>query len=115
MRRDAQRLRDVLEALESISRILGNRTETDFLGDETVRYAVAQRLTVIGEAAARLSPQIRQRHASVPWPDIIAFRNFLVLEYFGIHWPSVWVTATEQAPRLLIRFIEMLRQEEDLT
>jgi hypothetical protein len=37
MRRDAQRLRDMFEALESISRVIGDRTEADFLLDETVR------------------------------------------------------------------------------
>jgi uncharacterized protein with HEPN domain len=111
MRRDDLRLRDILEALDSLPRIIGGRTETEFLADEIVRYAAAQRRTVIGEAAARLSTEVRQRSALAPWADIIAFRNILVHEYFGIHWPIVWVTATEQAPRLRDQIAEILRAE----
>lgn len=85
MRRDDLRLRDILEALDSLPRIIGGRTEAEFLADETVCYAVAQRLTVVGEAAARLSLEVRQRFPAVPWADIIAFRNILVHEYFGIY------------------------------
>jgi uncharacterized protein with HEPN domain len=98
MRRDDLRLRDILEALDSLPRIIGGRSEAEFLADETVFYAVAQRLTVVGEAAARLSLEVRQRFPAVPWPDIIGFRNILVHEYFGIYWPIVWLTATAQAP-----------------
>ena len=100
MRRDRQRLGDILEALDSLARIIHGRDEAEFLRDEIVRYAVVQRLTVVGEAAAGVSSELRQRHAAVPWADIVAFRNVAVHEYFGIHWPIVWVTATEQAPRL---------------
>ena len=51
-----QRLNDILEALDWIARAVSGRTEADFLADETLCYAVAQKLTIIGEAVARLSP-----------------------------------------------------------
>lgn len=111
MRRDRQRLHDILEALDSLSRIMGARTEAEFLADEVVRYAAAQRLTVVGEAAARLGGDIRQRYPLVPWADVIAFRNILVHEYFGIHWPIVWLTAREQAPSLRAQIEEILHLE----
>jgi uncharacterized protein with HEPN domain len=100
MRRDRQRLYDILEALDSVGKMIAGRTETEFLADETLCYAVAQRLTVVGEAVARLSAEIKERHRSVPWPDIVGLRNILVHEYFGIHWPLVWQTAADQATAL---------------
>ncbi len=51
MRRDEQRLHDILEALDWIAGATAGRTEAEFLADETLCYAVAQRLTVAGEAA----------------------------------------------------------------
>ena len=111
MRRDYLRLRDILDALDSLTRIIGGRTEAEFLADETVCYAAAQRLTVVGEAAARLSEEVKQRFPMVPWADIIAFRNILVHEYFGIYWPIVWLTATVQVPELRHRITEILRLE----
>ena len=59
------------------------------MADETLCYAVAQKLTIVGEAVARLSQEIRERHNSVPWADIVGLRNILVHEYFGIYWPLV--------------------------
>jgi uncharacterized protein with HEPN domain len=111
MRRDRQRLEDILESLDSLPRIIGERTETEFLSDESTRCAVAQRLTVVGEAAARLSPEVKERYPAVPWVDVVAFRNMLVHEYFGIHWPLVWQTAIDHAPRLRTQIAEILRTE----
>jgi uncharacterized protein with HEPN domain len=42
MRRDLQRLNDILEALDWIAKAVTARTEADFLADETLCYAVAQ-------------------------------------------------------------------------
>ncbi|HUE01075.1 MAG TPA: HepT-like ribonuclease domain-containing protein [Bryobacteraceae bacterium] len=75
MRRDDQRPNDVLEAIDWIAKAITGRTEADFLADETLCYAVTQKLTIIGEAVSRLSPEITTRHASVPWPDIVGLRN----------------------------------------
>jgi len=42
MRRDQQRLNDILEALDWIAKAIAGWTEADFLADETLCYAVAQ-------------------------------------------------------------------------
>ncbi len=111
MRRDLQRLNDILEALDWIAKAISGRTETEFLADETLCYAVAQRLTVIGEAVARLTPGVTARYNSVPWPDIVGLRNILVHEYFGIYWPFVWQTAVDHAPVLRVQVAAILTAE----
>jgi uncharacterized protein with HEPN domain len=103
MRRDDQRLNDILEALDWISRAVIGKTEADFVADDTLCYAVARRLITVGEAVARLSFEIRARDASVPWQDIVGLRDILVHEYFGIHWPWCgkrrWITCRPCAHR----------------
>lgn len=111
MRRDPERLRDVVEALESVSKLIEGKTLDSFLADDAVCYAVAQRLTVVGEAISRISPEVRERHSDVPWKRIISFRNVLVHDYFGIHWPFVWISATEHAPKLKEQILTILREE----
>ena len=64
-----------LEALDWIAKAIAGRMEADFLSDDTLCYAVAQKLTIIGEAVARLSPELTARHNSVPWTDIVGLRN----------------------------------------
>ena len=100
MRRDEQRFNDILEALDRIAKAVSERTEDGFVTDETLCYAVAQRLTTVGEAVARLSPEIKARHSAVPWQDIVGLRKIPVHEYFGIYWPLVWQTAVDHAPVL---------------
>jgi|ERR1700722_7909248 hypothetical protein len=61
MRRDEQRLRDILAALGSVTKMVGGHTETEFLAKETCVMPFAQRFTLVGEAVARLSDEIKQR------------------------------------------------------
>lgn len=111
MRRDQQRLLDMLEALDSVANMVAQRNESEFIADETLCYAVAQRLTIVGEAASRVSAEVRDQYSSIPWADIIALRNILVHQYFGIHWPLVWQTATDHAPELRHQIAEILTLE----
>lgn len=111
MRRDRQRLHDIIEALTWVTKAVEGRTEDQFTGDETLRFAIAQQLTVVGEAAARLSSDLTQKYPSIPWADIVGLRNILVHQYFGVHWPLVWQTVTDDVPVVLEKVREVLRLE----
>lgn len=111
MRRDQQRLEDILEAIDSLARIVSGKHYGDLRNDEALRFAVVQRLTVMGEAASRLSATLREQHDSVPWTDIIGFRNILVHEYFGLLWSVVWETAISDAPALRRQILAILASE----
>jgi uncharacterized protein with HEPN domain len=76
-----------------------------------VRSAVLHELTVIGEAAARLPSELRDRHSEIPWADIVAFRNLVVHEYFGLSWPIVWITATADVPSLHRKIVAIVDAE----
>lgn len=100
MRPERLYLSDILEAATCVALHIGARTRDEFVADRTVRAAVLHELTVIGEAAARLPAELLDRHPSIPWPDIVAFRNVVVHEYFGLSWRLVWDTATCDVPDL---------------
>ena len=111
MRPERLYLSDILEASTNVAVHIAGRPLENFVTDRTVRAAVLHELTVIGEAAARLPVDLRDRYTSVPWPDIIAFRNIIVHEYFGLSWPLVWETATRDVPDLR-RHIETILSTE---
>ena len=100
MRSEALYLKDMVEAADAVERFLTGVEETAFLGSEMLQSAVLLKLIIIGEAAAHLSKEFRQRHADMEWSDIVAFRNLSVHAYFGVQWPIVWGTATEEVPEL---------------
>jgi uncharacterized protein with HEPN domain len=100
MRPERLYLSDILEAAGNVAAHIGGRTREALITDRTARAAVLHELTVIGEAAARLPAAMRDRHPQVPWADIIAFRNVVVHQYFGLSWELVGDTATRDVPAL---------------
>ncbi|TAH35475.1 MAG: DUF86 domain-containing protein [Planctomycetota bacterium] len=45
--------------------------------DEVVQLAAVRWIEIIGEAAARVSPELQARHPDVPWADIVGMRHRL--------------------------------------
>ncbi len=56
---------------------------------------------VVGEAARRISPELRKARPEVPWCLVSDFRNKLIHDYFGQDLEVIWRTATEDTPLLL--------------
>ena len=100
MRPEKLYLTDIVEAAGAIERFLMGESFQEFEQNEMMNSAVLQKLTVIGEAAARLPKEFTKRFPEIPWVDIISFRNIAVHEYFAVRWDIVWVAATEEVPVL---------------
>ncbi|MCX8156713.1 MAG: DUF86 domain-containing protein [Verrucomicrobiae bacterium] len=58
----------------------------------------------------RLPKAFTERHAGIPWPDIVAFRNIAVHEYFAVDWRILWVTATQEVPLLRSQIARLLEE-----
>lgn len=111
MRREELYLRDIVEAAGFIAEFIAGLDRNAFDQSELIRSAVVQKLAVIGEASAHTLEEFRARHATVPWPKIVAFRNILIHAYFGIDWDEVWRTATKECPALKAQIESVLRIE----
>ena len=113
MRPEQLYLSDIVEAADAIQRFLMDvPTDDAFYNDELRQSAVLQKLIMIGEAAARLPAEFRDRHAEIEWADIVAFRNIAVHAYFSVAWSIVWVTAMEDVPRLRRQIVKFLDQKD---
>ena len=71
-----------------------------FIADEMLQVWVVHHLQVIGEAARSISQTLRLAHPEIPWTGVIAMRNLLVHEYFGVDLEEVWSTAVTDLPLL---------------
>src|ERR1043165_204160 len=89
MRDDRERLLDILEAIERIDRYAA-RGRAAFERDELIQNWITHQLQIIGEAAARISPDLRESYPGVPWRQIIGMRNVLTHGYFEIDLDIVW-------------------------
>ena len=60
--------------------------------DADVQDATAYRLLAIGEAAKDLDDDLKSRHPSIPWRQILGIRNILAHEYFTRESEIIWET-----------------------
>ena len=111
MRHEKLYLADIVEAAQAIERFLMGQDFDEFEQNEMLNSAVLQKMTVIGEAAARLPKEFTARFPDIPWVDIVGFRNIAVHEYFAIRWDIAWVAAVDDVPRLKEQIEKILRGE----
>jgi uncharacterized protein with HEPN domain len=100
MQRDPDRLEDILAAADDVMEFCSGLSRADFDENKTTRYAILYSLTIIGEAASRLSETFRAAHPETPWRRIIAFRHRLVHAYGDVDLDLVWEIARTMTPEL---------------
>jgi uncharacterized protein with HEPN domain len=111
LRRDLERLEDVLEAIERIQgQTKGGREVFD--SEPLVQVWVVHHLEIVGEACRALSAELQNRHPEVPWGAIIGMRNILVHDYFGINLDEVWTAVERDLPILRDQVLAILESEQ---
>ena len=69
---------------------------------------IVHHLQVIGEAAARLPPELRSASPGVPWKQVIGLRNVLVHAYFRVDPDEIWVVVDRDIPALREEVVALL-------
>lgn len=111
MRSDDLLLGDILEATRSLEGYVQNISKEEFLADDILRNACLAKLIMLGEAAGKLTSEIKEKHPAISWLDIISNRNFVVHVYFRIEWEIVWNTVTKYAIPLQKKIFKILEEE----
>lgn len=70
------------------------------MSSDLLQNGVTRQIQIIGEASRRISPELYSRYENIPWRDMAGMRNKLVHNYFGVDTAMVWITATEDLPKL---------------
>jgi uncharacterized protein with HEPN domain len=99
MRREQERLLDILEAIERIEKY-AVQGKSAFLQNELIQNWMVNHIAMIGEACRALPDDFQARFSGVPWADIVAMRNILVHHYFGIDVEAVWSVVERDIPEL---------------
>jgi uncharacterized protein with HEPN domain len=81
---DKARLEHILNAIEEIESFIKDLDLDGFLNNSLFQSATTRQIEIIGEAANKLSDEMKQKYSEVDWRGIAGFRNILVHEYFDI-------------------------------
>lgn len=73
----------------------------EFTGAGITYDATLRNLELIGEAATKIPPEIREKYSDIPWRMIIATRNRLIHGYLGIDDRIVWSIISDELPSLI--------------
>ncbi len=88
----AQRLRDILDNIDSIRTFTAQLDFSGFSRDSKTTYAVTRALEIISEAARRLPQDVRERHPGIDWAGISAAGNVYRKEYESVDDALIWHT-----------------------
>jgi len=93
-------LSDIAEAQARIQEYTEKMTYEEFARSKITIDAVIRNLEIIGEAARKLPPEIKKKLPEIEWRKIIAMRNVLTHEYFGVNKRIVWDVVRNKIDRL---------------
>ena len=92
---------DIFEAMESINSYVSVfNTAKEFKNDKKSYEAVMMNFIIIGEAVKNIYEEVRVNHPNIEWREIMAMRNILVHEYWGIDENVVWWAVKKNLPEL---------------
>jgi uncharacterized protein with HEPN domain len=109
---DRIRLRHMLDAARrAVYLAAGRGREGLEVADDPLADALVRLISVIGEAASKVTPGTRLEFKEIPWPDVVGMRNRLIHSYFDINLDIVWATVQDSLPPL-IQWLESALAEE---
>ena len=109
MRRDQQRLDDVLAAAAAIAAHIGRGS----LDDGLVFDAVRVRLIEIGEAVKDIDADLLANEPEIPWRDVAGMRDYLTHRYFDTARNIVAATVERDLPTIVAAAERLLRRLTD--
>lgn len=105
---DLVRLRHMLDAARKATSLVERRERSDLDKDEMLALALVRLLEILGEAAKRVSKEVRADHPQVAWPAIAGTRDRLIHGYFEVDLDIVWSIVTRDLPPLIAALERMI-------
>jgi uncharacterized protein with HEPN domain len=108
MRNDRERLLDMLEAIQKIEQYAHD--EAMSANADLVEVWMIHHLQIIGEAASKVSNELRAKYPNVAWGGMIGMRHVLVHGYFETDKELVWRVVEQDIPNLKLQIATILSQ-----
>jgi len=80
----------------------------DLQRNRMLALSLVKELKIVGEAASKVSDEVRGLAPDIPWPRIVGMRNRLIHAYFEVSSEIVWTTVTARLPGLIASLEHLL-------
>lgn len=90
----------MLRFIAHIERRLSQTGEADFHADRDEIDLTAYRFQMMGEAARRLSTELKARNPGIKWSGITGMRNIIAHDYEGVASKVMWDAAKDDLAAL---------------
>ncbi|WP_288614374.1 HepT-like ribonuclease domain-containing protein [Victivallis vadensis] len=100
MNDDTERLRHIADTIHNIEQLSAGLTEEEFNSSLKDQLAIGMCFAILGEAASKLSKELRESNPDIPWGSIIGMRHVLVHDYMKISQSRIWDAIKNDVPVL---------------
>jgi len=97
-------------AVEAVE-LLGDRTPQQVEADRVLQLALTRLVEIVGEAAGRVSDDVKQRHPELPWSSARRIRNVMAHAYDVINYQILCDTIRSDFPGLIEKLDAILEQD----
>lgn len=111
-KKDLNRLSHMVDAAKAVLQHIHNKKQADLEKNRLLIGGVIRELLLIGEAANAISAQSRAKMPNIPWKEVIGMRNQLIHAYFEISYKIIWMTVTEDIPKLIAELEKILNSKQ---
>jgi len=94
-------LRQMLSHAQTALEIASDKDRSALETDPMFRYALLHLISILGEAATRVSDAFRLEHPLIAWRNIIGMRNMVIHGYDVVDLDVLWKTVEEDVPDLI--------------
>jgi uncharacterized protein with HEPN domain len=94
-------VRQMLDHAREATAMVRGRSRAELDTDRQLNLALVRLVEIVGEAAARVPEDFRQRYSQVPWRQTVALRNRLIHGYDVIDFDILWVILRQDLPALI--------------
>lgn len=91
----------MIEAAENIIEFVADRERAELDTNRMLLFAIVRAIEILGEAASKVSEEVRLANSAIPWKAIVGMRNRLIHAYFDVNGQLVWESATVEIPAIL--------------
>ena len=111
---DRIRLQHMLDAAAKAVRLSAGHDRAELEDEDSpLADALVHLISVIGEAAGRVSSGTQSALGGIRWPEMVSMRNRLVHAYFDINLDILWATVQDYLPPLIQYLKSILEADQE--